>query len=184
MLELGLHFSSAMNSVSGLRFSIPYLTGRFPCRSPLLLSPFQVRPTSRSDFRTGAIGLLGFYRFIAFIVIGPLGLWAFIVYVISYFGLSVYVVLYVSDFILYYGIQAWMLTFKYLYMDISDICTYRIIFTISKVTGVTFWYQSYLLIVIFYYVNRGVTVCHSKCSLNRSHDTVIVEECLGDSKRK
>ena len=103
------------------------------------------------------IGLLGFYRFIAFIVIGPLGLWAFIVYVISYFGLSVYVVLYVSDFILYYGIQAWMWTFKYLYMDISDICTYRIIFTISKVTGVTFWYQSYLLIVTFYYVNRGVT---------------------------
>ena len=104
------------------------------------------------------IGLLGIYLFIAFIVIGPLGLWAFIVYVISYFGLSVYVVLYVSDFILYYGIQAWMWTFKYLYMDISDICTYQIIFTISKVTGVTFWYQSYLLIVTFYYVNRGVTI--------------------------
>ena len=43
-------------------------------------------------------------------------------------------------------------------MDISDICTYRIIFTISKVTGVTFWYQNYLLIVTFYYVNRGVTI--------------------------
>jgi len=32
-------------------------------------------------FRTGAIGLLGFYRFIDFIVIGPLGLWTFIVMV-------------------------------------------------------------------------------------------------------
>ena len=142
MLELCLHSCSAMNWVSGLRFSIPYLTGRFPCRSPLLISPFQVRPTSRSDYRTGAIGLLGFYRFIAFIVIGPLGLWTFIVYGISYFGFSVYVVPYVSDFILYYGIHAWMWTFKYLYMDISDICIYRSIFTISKVTGVTFWYQS------------------------------------------
>ena len=69
-------------------------------------------------FRTGAIGLLGFYRFIAFIVIGPLGLWTFIVYDISYFGFSVYVVPYVSDFILYYGIHAWMWTFKYLDMDI------------------------------------------------------------------
>jgi len=86
-----------------------------------------------SDF--GLLSLLSFYRFWAFGLLS-------IVYVISYFGLSVYVVLYVSDFILYYGIQAWMLTFKYLYMDISDICTYRIIFTISKVTGVTFWYQS------------------------------------------
>ena len=82
MLELCLHSCSAMNWVSGLRFSIPYLTGRFPCRSPLLISPFQVRPTSRSDYRTGAIGLLGFYRFIAFIVIGPPGLWTFIAYVI------------------------------------------------------------------------------------------------------
>uniref|UniRef100_A0A0D3AMS0 DUF7733 domain-containing protein n=1 Tax=Brassica oleracea var. oleracea TaxID=109376 RepID=A0A0D3AMS0_BRAOL len=41
MLELGLHFSSAMNSVCGLRFSIPYLAGQLPCCSPLLLSPFQ-----------------------------------------------------------------------------------------------------------------------------------------------
>ncbi|KAG5387205.1 hypothetical protein IGI04_038675 [Brassica rapa subsp. trilocularis] len=41
MLELCLHFSSAMNSVCGLRFSIPYLAGQLPCYSPLLLSPFQ-----------------------------------------------------------------------------------------------------------------------------------------------
>ena len=31
------------------------------------------------------------------------------------------------------------------------------IYFILKVAGVTFWYQSYLLIVTFYYVNRGVT---------------------------
>ncbi|KAF3523843.1 hypothetical protein F2Q69_00049591 [Brassica cretica] len=41
MLELGLHFSSAMNSVCGLQFSISYLAGQLPCCSPLLLSPFQ-----------------------------------------------------------------------------------------------------------------------------------------------
>ena len=159
MLELGLHFSGLMNWVSGLRFSIPipYWAILLSLTPPSFL--FQVRPMSRSNY-TGsvllgfyyywALGFYHFYRFIAFALLS-------IVYVISYFGLSVYVVLYVSDFILYYGIQAWMWTFKYLYMDISDICTYRIIFTISKVTGVTFWYQSYLLIVTFYYVNRGVT---------------------------
>ena len=31
------------------------------------------------------------------------------------------------------------------------------IYYISKVAGTTIWYQSYLLIVTFYYVNRGVT---------------------------
>ncbi|CAN7119763.1 unnamed protein product [Brassica rapa subsp. narinosa] len=99
MLELCLHFSSAMNSVCGLRFSIPYLAGQLPCCSPLLLSPFQVRPTSRSDYRTGAIGLLGFYRFYRYRAFRPL---AFIVYVISYFRLiplSIFRMLfYIMDF--------------------------------------------------------------------------------------
>jgi hypothetical protein len=118
VLELGLHSCSAMNWVSGLRFSIPYLTGRFPCRSPLLISPFQVRPTSRSDFSDRcywAFGLLSFYRFYRYRASRPLDFYR---YGISYFGFSVYVVSYVSDFILYYGIHAWMWTFKYLYMDI------------------------------------------------------------------
>ncbi|KAG5410520.1 hypothetical protein IGI04_006839 [Brassica rapa subsp. trilocularis] len=47
MLELCLHFSSAMNSVCGLRFSIPYLAGQLPCCSPLLLFPFQMPPRRR-----------------------------------------------------------------------------------------------------------------------------------------
>ena len=77
MLELCLHFSSAMNSVCGLRFSIPYLAGQLPCCSPLLLFPFQVRPTSRSYY-TGPVLLgfyyyraLDFYPFYRFIAFGP-----------------------------------------------------------------------------------------------------------------
>ena len=159
MLELCLHSCSAMNWVSGLRFSIPYLTGRFPCRSPLLISPFQVRPTSRSDY-TGpvllgfyyywAFGLLSFYRFYRYRASRPLDFYR---YGISYFGFSVYVVPYVSDFILYYGIHAWMWTFKYLYMDISDICIYRSIFTISKVTGVTDSLLYFLLKLLFSFIS-------------------------------
>ena len=90
MLELGLHFSSAMNSVCGLRFSIPYLAGQLPCCSPLLLSPFQVRPTSRSDYRTGAIGLLGFYRFYRFYLYRAFGLLSFMLFPISDFRFMSY----------------------------------------------------------------------------------------------
>ncbi|KAF2593689.1 hypothetical protein F2Q70_00042964 [Brassica cretica] len=39
MLELGLHSCSAMNSVSGLRFSFSYLAGQLPCFSLLLPFP-------------------------------------------------------------------------------------------------------------------------------------------------
>ena len=53
-------------------------------------------------------------------------------------------------------------------MEVSEIIIYRIIFIISKVTDVTFWYQSYLLIVIFYYVNRGVTILVSELFINRN----------------
>ncbi|KAF2605988.1 hypothetical protein F2Q68_00043760 [Brassica cretica] len=48
MLELGLHSCSAMNSVSGLRFSFSYLAGQLPCFSPLLpFPPFQ--PAIRTE---------------------------------------------------------------------------------------------------------------------------------------
>ena len=57
--------------------------------------------------------LLGFWAsivFIAFIVIGFLDLWSFILSL--YF--KTYVVIYILDVILYYGFPTWMLTFKYL----------------------------------------------------------------------
>ncbi|KAF3576306.1 hypothetical protein DY000_02030290 [Brassica cretica] len=57
--RLGLRSCSAMNSGSGLRFSIPYLAGQFPCCSPLLLSLFQLRPTSRSDYPTVSVSERG-----------------------------------------------------------------------------------------------------------------------------
>ena len=65
-----------------------------------------MKPTSKSDYPTGAIGLLGFYyyraldfyhfyRFYRFLAFGLLS----IVYDISYFGLSVYVELFILDVI-------------------------------------------------------------------------------------
>ncbi|CAN6875506.1 unnamed protein product, partial [Brassica oleracea] len=64
-----------------------------------LLFIAKVRPTSRSDYRTGAIGLLGFYRFYRFYlyrVFRPLDFYRLCY---SYFRLSVYVVFYISDVI-------------------------------------------------------------------------------------
>jgi len=63
-----------------------------------------------SDYQTGAIGLLGFWTSIAFIVIGFLGHWAFIAMLFPISDYRIYVVyisnlcryLY-SDVILYYG---------------------------------------------------------------------------------
>ena len=79
MLELGLHFSSAMNSVSGLRFSIPIPHWAIPLSLTPPSFPFQVRPMSRSDY-TGPVLLgfyyyraLDFYHFYRFIAFGPLG---------------------------------------------------------------------------------------------------------------
>ena len=132
MLELCLHFSSAMNSVCGLRFSIPYLAGQLPCCSPLLLSPFQVRPTSRSDYRTGAIGLLGFYRFYRYRDFRPLGF-----YRLCYFLSQTYTVIYISDVILYYGFPAWTLTFIFINGDFRNYNLSHHFIIISKVTGVT-----------------------------------------------
>ena len=142
MLELGLHFSSAMNSVSGLRFSIPYLTGRFPCRSPLLLSPFQVRPTSRSDY-TGpvllgfyyywAFGLLSFYRFYRYRASRPLGFYRLCYFVFRTLGLCrtlcfrFYFILWNSsvdvDFqIFIYGYFRYLYLSNYFYYFESDGC--------------------------------------------------------------
>ena len=126
MLELGLHFSSAMNSVCGLRFSIPYLAGQLPCCSPLLLFPFQVRPTSRSDYRTGAIGLLGFYRFYRYRAFRPLDFYRLCYFLfqtygfMSYFIFRTYTVIYISDVILYYGFTAWTLTFIFINRDFRN----------------------------------------------------------------
>ena len=109
MLELGLHFSGLMNWVSGLRFSIPipYWAILLSLTPPSFL--FQVRPMSRSNY-TGSVLLgfyyywaLGFYHFYRFIAFGLLS----IVYVISYFGLSVYVVLYISDVIVIGPLALW-----------------------------------------------------------------------------
>ena len=120
MLELGLHFSSAMNSVCGLRFSIPYLAGQLPCCSPLLLSPFQVRPMSRSDYRTGAIGLLGFYRFYRFYLYRAFRPLDFYRLCYSYFRLSVYVVFYISD-VNDVGLLGLLETYWLLYYDMKII---------------------------------------------------------------
>ncbi|WZY77312.1 hypothetical protein YC2023_023696 [Brassica napus] len=87
MLELGLHFSSAMNSVSGLRFSIPIPHWAIPLSLTPPSFPFQVRPMGRSDY-TGTVLLgfyyyraLDFYPFYRFIAFGPLDscyrYWAF-----------------------------------------------------------------------------------------------------------
>ena len=97
MLKLGLHSCSVMNWISGLRFSIPYLTGG-PGRLSLLFFPFQVRPTSKSDY-IGPVLLcfyyyraLDFYHSYHFISFGPLGIWASIYrlcyFVFRTFGLS------------------------------------------------------------------------------------------------
>ena len=53
-------------------------------------SPFQVRPTSRSDYRTGAIGLLGFYRFYRFYLYRAFGLLSFMLFPISDFRFMLY----------------------------------------------------------------------------------------------
>ncbi|CAF2073628.1 unnamed protein product [Brassica napus] len=80
----------------------------------LLISPFQVRPTSGSDYRTGAIGLLGFYRFIAFIVIGPPVPLDFYRLRYSYFRLLVYIVFYISD-VIDVGLLGLLLPYRLLY---------------------------------------------------------------------
>ena len=120
MLELGLHSCSAMNWVSGLRFSISYLTGWFSCSSPLLPFPFRWDRQAWVIFRPV---LLGFWAFIAFIVIGLLGIWTFIVYVISYLRLSDLCCYQYFQFDLWYCINFyimiwWLLLLFRLYFDI------------------------------------------------------------------
>ena len=156
MLELGLHFSSAMNSVSGLRFSIPYLTGRFPCRSPLLLSPFRWNLRARVIIRLVLLGFWAFttielwtsITFIVFIAFWPLGFYlSFMIFRISDFRfmsnflfwmlslLGLRALCHRIDFILWWRI---LLLFWLCYSFIFPLLS---IYYILKVTGVTFWYQ-------------------------------------------
>ncbi|KAG5411086.1 hypothetical protein IGI04_007405 [Brassica rapa subsp. trilocularis] len=60
--QLGDSFNRAMSGSTDFGVASHTSLGDSPVAHPSL-SPFQVRPTSRSDYRTGAIGLLGFYHF-------------------------------------------------------------------------------------------------------------------------
>ena len=152
MLELGLHSCSAINWVSGLRFSISYLAGQLSCCSPLLLSPFQVRLTSKSDYRTGAIGLLGFYRFYRYRDFRPLGFYRLCYFLFQtfrfmlslYFGLMLLSIFWMLFYIMDFSHGCWLLS----------ICKWR--------------FQSDLFIVTFYYVNRGVTILVLERFINRN----------------
>ncbi|KAG5403574.1 hypothetical protein IGI04_009693 [Brassica rapa subsp. trilocularis] len=81
-------------SVDRLDRSLVWSINRLRAVTPSTLSEvlfgLLVRPTSRSDYRTGAIGLLGFYRFYRFYLYRAFGLLSFMLFPISDFRFMSY----------------------------------------------------------------------------------------------
>ena len=112
------------------------------------LSPFHVRPTSRSDYRTCAIGLLGFYCFYRFYRYQAFGLLSFMLYPISDF--RIYVVVYFGFMLLpvfavwtlWYCIWSNIIIWSLLLFQYLLLCYFSHSYYFEKTGCYNFWYQS------------------------------------------